>query len=51
MSNTDTGSLNSLHTLFDTYLDYILTKFEANRNVQNVQNVERFKNTFDVTVL
>ena len=31
VSNTDTGSLKSLHTLFDTYLDYMLTKFEANR--------------------
>ena len=42
IADTDTGSLRSLHTLFDTYLDYMLTKFEANRMVQNVENVELF---------
>ena len=38
----DTGGLKFLHTLFDTYLDYMLGKFEANRTLQNVQNVELF---------
>ena len=42
IANTDAGSLKSLHALFDTYLDYILTKFKANCMVQNVQNVELF---------
>ena len=42
VTNTDTGSLKSLHTLFDTYLDFMLTKFEVNRMVQNVQYVELF---------
>ena len=35
-----TGSRKSLHTLFDTYLDHILTKFEPNRMVRNVQKFE-----------
>ena len=35
-------SLKSFHKLFDTYLDYMLAKFEANRMVRNVQNVELF---------
>ena len=35
VANADTGSLNSLHTLFDMYLDYILAKYEANRMGQN----------------
>ena len=42
VTNTNTGRLNSLHTLFDTYLDCMLAKFEANRMVENVQNVELF---------
>ena len=40
-----TERLKSLHTLFvcmvmvyDTYLDYMLTKFAPNRAVRNVQN-------------
>ena len=38
VANADTGSLKSLHTLFDTHLDHVLAKFdEANRMVQNVQ--------------
>ena len=51
VENADTGSLKSLHALFDTYLvhmvtkfdtylDHMQTKFEPNRMVQNVQNFE-----------
>ena len=42
VANADTRSLKSFHTLFDTYLDYMLAKFEANRIVRNVQNFELF---------
>ena len=35
VTNADTGILKSLCTLFDTYLDNILAKFEPNRMVQN----------------
>ena len=38
VENADTASLKFLHTLFDTYLDHKLAKFEPNRMVQNVQN-------------
>ena len=41
--NTDTGCLKSLHTLFDTYLDHMLTKFEPNRMVRDVQKFELFE--------
>ena len=40
VAKTDTGSVKTLHTLFDTYLDCMLTEFEANHIVRNVQNVE-----------
>ena len=33
IANADTGSLKSLHTLFDTYLNHMLVKFEPNRMV------------------
>ena len=33
VANADTESLKSLHTLFDTYLDHTLAKFEPNRFV------------------
>ena len=42
ITNADTGSLKSLHTLFDTYLTRMLAKFEPNHSVRNVQNFERF---------
>ena len=42
VANADTGSLKFLHTLFDTYLDHMLTKFEANRMALNVQNFSFF---------
>ena len=42
LSNADTGSLNSLHTLFDKYLDNMLAGFEPNRMVLNVQNFKLY---------
>ena len=42
VANVDPRSLKYRRTLFDTYLNYILAKFEANRLVQNVQNVELY---------
>ena len=38
----DTESLESLHTLFATYLDHMLAKFVPNCIVRNVQNFEVF---------
>ena len=38
VTNADTGSLKSLHTLFDPYLDHMLAKFEPNRIVQNIHD-------------
>ena len=40
--DADTGSLNSLHKLFDKYLDHMLVKFGQNRMVRNIQNFELF---------
>ena len=40
VANADTGILKSLRTLFDTYSDHILAKFEPNRMDQSVQNLE-----------
>ena len=42
IANADTESLKFLHTLFDTYLDDMLEKFEPFRMVQNVQNLGGF---------
>ena len=42
MTDADIGSLKSLHTLFDKYLDYILEKIEQIRMEQNIQNYELF---------
>ena len=39
VTNANTESLKSLHTFFDTYLDYMLAKFEPNRIVRNIQNL------------
>ena len=36
------GSLESLHTFFDKYLDHMLVKFERNRMVRTIQNFELF---------
>ena len=46
VANTATESLKSLHTLFDTYLDHMLPKFEPNCIDQNVQN-RVFNTIFD----
>ena len=42
VANSETGNLKSPHTLFDTYLDHMLVKFEPNRMVHFVQNIESF---------
>ena len=42
IANADIGSLKSLHTLFDKYLDHMLVKFEQNRMVQITRNLELF---------
>ena len=42
VANADTGSLKSLHALFDTYLNHMLAKYEPNRMVQNVKYFEFF---------
>ena len=42
IADTDIGSLKSLHTIFDKYLDHMLVKFEQNRMVQSIQNFELF---------
>ena len=44
VADADIGSLKSLHTLFDKYLDHMLVKFEQNRMVQTVQNFEPLDN-------
>ena len=38
IANADIGSLKSLHTLFDKYLDHMLVEFEQNRMVRTIQN-------------
>ena len=40
--DVDIGSLKSLHTLFEKYLDHMLVKFEQNGMVQTIQNFELF---------
>ena len=42
VANADIGSLKSLHTLFDKYLDHMLVKFEQNPMVQTTWNFELF---------
>ena len=42
IADADIGSLMSLHTLFDKYLDHMLVKLEQNRMVGTIQNVELF---------
>ena len=43
IAEADIGSLKSLHTLFDKYLDHMLVKFERkNRMVRTIQNFELF---------
>ena len=40
ITNAGIGSLKSLHTLFDTYFDHMLVKFEQNCMVQTTRNFE-----------
>ena len=51
IADADIGSLKSLHTLFDKYLDHMLVKFEQNRKVRTIQNFvlfdKRWLTTFD----
>ena len=43
VANADIGSVKSLHTLFDTYLDHMLVKFEkTNCMVKTTRNLEHF---------
>ena len=42
IADADIGSLKSLHTLFDEYLDHMLVKFEQNRMVRTIQNFDLF---------
>ena len=42
VANADIESLKSLHTLFDTYLDHMLVKFEQNCISQTTRNFELF---------
>ena len=42
VANTDIGSLKSLHTLFDKYLDHMLGNFEQSCMVQIIRNLELF---------
>ena len=42
IADADIGSLKSLHTLFDKYLDHMLVKFEQNRMVGTIQNFVLF---------
>ena len=42
IADVDIGSLKSLHTLFEKYLDHMLVKFEQNGMVRTIQNFELF---------
>ena len=42
IANADIGSLKSLNTLFDKYLDHMLVKFEQNYMVQTTRNLWLF---------
>ena len=42
IADADIGSLKSLHTLFDKYLDHMLVRFEQNRMVRTIQNFVLF---------
>ena len=41
-ADADIGSLKSLHTLFDKFLDHMLVKFEENPMVRTIQNFVLF---------
>ena len=40
IADADIGSLKSLHTLLDKYLDHMLVKLEQNRMVRTIKNFE-----------
>ena len=42
IANVDIGSLKSLHSLFDKYLDHMLVKFEQNCMIQTTRIFELF---------
>ena len=42
IADADIGSLKSLRTLFDKYLDHMLVKYEQNRLIQSIHNFELF---------
>ena len=42
ITDTDTGSVKSLHTLFDKYSNHMLVKFEQNYMIRNKPNFELF---------
>ena len=42
IADADIGSLKSLHTLFDKYLDHMLVEFDHNCMVRTIQNCELF---------
>ena len=42
ITDTEIGSLKSLHTLFDKYLDDMLVKFEQNIMLRNMQKIVSF---------
>ena len=39
VANANSESVKSLHTLLDTYLDFMLETFEPSHTVRNVQNL------------
>ena len=42
IADANIGSLKTLHTLFNEYLDYMLVKFEQYRVVRTIHNFELF---------
>ena len=42
VGNAGIGSLKSLPTLFDMWLDHIMVKFEQNRMIRYIRNFELF---------
>ena len=42
INDADIGSLKSLHTSFDKYLDHMLVTFEQNRMLPTIQNFVLF---------
>ena len=42
IADADIGSLKSLHTFLDKYLDHMMVKFEQNRMVRSIQSIVLF---------